>query len=404
MRVELYRVDVELLPCSGASRRLEILTSSEAKPAKTPENDHERGQFKLVGCCELREEVLTCFKHPNFRLRFPFPECPPNPPAHAKQQEMWSRGPLSLSSVTQLRISVPYSGASSALGIKSLAVWGAPSRCCSASELEQFQKAHFDSLQPKISGFSNLSSISTSARSHEPDNTSSPTTIPEEFLDPLTQELMVLPMILPSGKVVDSVTLEEYEKQEASWGRMPNDPFTGVPFTKDSKPLPNPLLKRRIDSFLLQTGQTGFRSQNSLLNKPQPSRLISGSVSQTNLIGVAISQAEPQTQQPYSKSTEHTEILVKQTIKEENKHSRLANNQPRNFEDRQRHTLRSSAGTSSIRRGNLSQMSKRKYPLSFSLTTEHLVDSSLPPVNKMPRTDTSIALPTGSEYISSTKL
>lgn len=393
VRVELYRVDVELLPCGGASRRLEILTSSEVKPAKTPGTDHERGQFKLVGCCELREEVLTCFKHLNFKLQSLFPESPPDPPVHAKQQELWSRGSQSLSSVAQLRISVPYSGASSALGIKSLAVWGVPSRCCTLSEREQFQKAHFDSLQPKLSRFPTLSPVYTSARSPKPDNASSETTIPEEFLDPLTRELMVLPMILPSGMVVDSSTLEEYEKQEAAWGRMPNDPFTGVPFTKDSKPLPNPLLKRRIDTLLLQTGEAGIRSKNSLLNKPQTSRLICASVSQTDAL--ESSRSETQTQQVYSWTTEHTEMLQKQTITEQKNHSRLTENLSRSFEERQGLILGSSAGTSSIRRKNLGQSKKRIYPSSFSSTSEHLLESSLSPLSKMPRTDTCIVLPTG---------
>ena len=65
---------------------------------------------------------------------------------------------------------------------------------------------------------------------------------------------MTLPLLLPSGVSVDHTTLEEFQKREATWGRPPNDPFTGVPFTATSKPLPNPHLKGRIDRFLLQTG------------------------------------------------------------------------------------------------------------------------------------------------------
>lgn len=330
-----------------------------------------------------------CFKHPNFKLRSPFPECPPNPPAHAKQQELWSRGSQALGSVAQLRITVPYSGASSALGIKSLAVWGVPSRCCSPSELEQFKKAHFDSLQPKRSNFFNLSPVSTSAGSPMPNNVSSETTIPEEFLDSLTQHLMVLPMILPSGMVVDNSTLEKYEKQEAAWGRMPNDPFTGVPFTKDSKPLPNPLLKSRIDRLLLQTGQTGIRSRNSLLNKPQPSRLVCASVSQPDLLGVQSLRTETQIQQVYSVSLECTEMPQKQTISEEK-------NQSRSFEDSQGLLLGSSAGTSSIRTEELGQSNKRKYQSNLSSTSEHL-DKLLSPLNKMPRIDASVTLSTGQQ-------
>ncbi|XP_060787817.1 RING finger protein 37 isoform X2 [Neoarius graeffei] len=392
VKVELYRVDVQLLPCGNASRRLEILTCSEVKPAKTSENDQEREQFKLVGRCELSEEVLICFKHPNFKLRAPFSERPPDPPAHAKQQKLWSQGFQALNSVAQLRITVPYGGASSALGIKSLVVWGVPAHCCSLSELEQFQKAHFDSLQPKLSSLSILSPVSTSVRSPRPDNAFSETTIPEEFLDPLTQELMVLPMILPSGMVVDNSTLEEYQKQEAAWGRMPNDPFTGVPFTKDSKPLPNPLLKSRIDTLLLQTGHKGIRSKNGLLNKPRPSRLVCASVSPTDLLGVQRSQAETQTQKVHSVSTECTKMLQKHTVSEEKNHSRLINSQSRCFEDRQGIILGSSSGT--CRRENLGQSNKRKYQSSFSTNREHLFHTFLSPLIKMPRTDAGITLPT----------
>lgn len=374
VKVEIYRVDVKLLPCGSASRRLEIFTCSEVKPSKTSESDHDRGEFKLVGRCDLGEDVLTCFKHPNFKLRAPFPECPPDPPAHAKQQELW--GSQSLSAVAQLRIAIPYGGGSSALGIKSLAVWGVPARCCSLSELEQFQKAHFDSLQPKLSSFTILSPVSTSAKSPRPVNNSSETTIPEEFLDPLTQELMVLPMILPSGMVVDNSTLEEYVKQEATWGRMPNDPFTGVPFTTDSKPLPNPLLKSRIDSLLLQTGHTGLRSKNTILNKPRPSRLLCASAL------------------PTAQSTQ-TETQPKQVhLVSEINHSEPTMSHSRCFGERQRLVLESSAGTCSIKRETLGLLNKRKYESEFSSTSEVLA-KSLSPLTKMPRTEASVTLPTG---------
>ncbi|XP_060737251.1 RING finger protein 37 [Tachysurus vachellii] len=396
VKVDLYRVDVELLPSGNASRKLEVLTCSEVKPANTQENDNDGGQFKLVGRCELRDEVLSCFKNPNFRLRTPFLECPPDPPAHAREQELWSRGSQSLSSVAKLRISVPYVGASSVIGIKSLAVWGVPSRCCSFSEIEQIQKAHYDSLQPKRSNFSINSPVSTSAKSHMSDNASSETTLPDEFLDPLTQELMVLPMILPSGIVIDNSTLEEYEKQEAIWGRMPNDPFTGVSFTKDSKPLPNPLLKNRIDSLLLQTGHIGIRSKNSLLNNPRPSRLICASESQPDL-AVQGSRADAQAQQLYSVCTERAsppaQMLQKHSINEEKNHSRLTKSLSRTFADRQELILKSTSGTN-IRKENIGQSKKQKAQSSFSSTSEHLMATFSSPMTKMPRTDAGIALPT----------
>ncbi|RXN28640.1 RING finger 37 [Labeo rohita] len=255
--MELCRLDVELWPWGmdqgRTSRRLEILSCSE--------RDCE--QFELVSRCDLQEELQVCFVHPGFKPRAPFADPPPQTASGVKMQELWKRG--SLGSVSQLRVSIPYSGAASALGIKSLAVWALPSRCCPAAELERIQDVHLNSLK--------RNDCPTIIVPPKPDPLLSETPIPEEFLDPLTQELMVFPMILPSGMIIDNSTLEEYQKREATWGRLPNDPFTGVPFTQDSKPIPNPLLKSRIDRLALQTGCTGVRSRNNLLTKPQPSRL-----------------------------------------------------------------------------------------------------------------------------------
>ncbi|XP_056320167.1 RING finger protein 37 [Danio aesculapii] len=262
VQMELCRLDVELWPWGmdqgRSSRRIEILTSSE----QSGEN------FQLVSRCDLKEELQLSFTHPFFKSRPPF--CDPPPPFVGESKEFWS--PRSLSSVAQLRISIPYSGAASALGFRSLSIWALPSRSCSESELKKIHQAHLNTL--KINPTTPLAAKSDAVQ------TDSPT--PEEFLDPLTQELMVLPMILPSGMVIDQSTLEEYEKREATWGRLPNDPFTGVPFTQSSKPLPNPLLKSRIDRLLLQTGHRAVGSRNNTLNKPQPSRLMSHSVTDSN--------------------------------------------------------------------------------------------------------------------------
>ncbi|KAK1801338.1 hypothetical protein P4O66_023009 [Electrophorus voltai] len=312
----------------SSPRRLEVLTCPDFHAKTECEED---GRFKLVGRCEMKEEVLVCFRHSNFHHRAPFHAPPPEPAAYGKQQELWSRGPESLCSVGQLRISVPCGGAASALGIKSLAVWGVPARCCPTSEVEKIRKAHLDSLKPEPSAFPLPLPVSVSNISPRSDPAPSEMTVPEEFLDPLTLELMVLPMILPSGVVVDSSTLEEYQKQEATWGRLPNDPFTGVPFTKDSKPLPNPHLKSRIDSLRLKTGCSGVMGRNGLLNKPQPSRLVIISKPETptcsiDSISVQSSQAGPsemENLQVHSKGYKNTEQQPKHVINKDKNLSRL---------------------------------------------------------------------------------
>lgn len=110
---------------------------------------------------------------------------------------------------------------------------------------------------------------------------SSTDSIPDDFLDPITQEVMVLPMLLPSGMSVDNSTLEEHQKREATWGRAPNDPFTGVPFTSVSRPVPNPQFKSRIDHFLLRNGLTGLNGRLGRRGEgehPQASRLVASAM------------------------------------------------------------------------------------------------------------------------------
>ncbi|XP_071339456.1 RING finger protein 37 isoform X2 [Trachinotus anak] len=245
------------------------------------ESSQPEPEFRLVGRCELREETQVCFSRSNFRVRPPFLSPPPPQPANCRQEELWSRGLLSLGAVTQLRVTVPFGGAASALGLKALSVWGQPACCCPADEVERFKRAHEASERRLPRPVFFAPSVRQTNQPVEPDTPTSNLSIPEEFLDPITQEVMTLPMLLPSGVSVDSTTLEEYQKREATWGRTPNDPFTGVPFTSNSKPLPNPQLKTRIDHFLLQRGEVrrdGMLGRQGEGENPQASRLLASKV------------------------------------------------------------------------------------------------------------------------------
>nr|XP_057927275.1 RING finger protein 37 isoform X2 [Doryrhamphus excisus] len=234
-----------------------------------PEHD-----FKIVGRCQLKEETKVCFSHSAFRPRPPFLSLPPPlQPDNCRREDLWSRGHLSLSSVSQLRVTLPFGGAASALGLKALVVWGQPARCCPPEEVEKINCVHRASrrLPPRP-----VASVSNTEPPQQ-DTPSSTLSTPEEFLDPITQEVMTLPMLLPSGLSVDRTTLEEHQKREASWGRPASDPYTGVPFTAASQPLPNPQLKSRIDSFLLRNGNArrdGTLGRRGEAEKPQASRLI----------------------------------------------------------------------------------------------------------------------------------
>ena len=66
---------------------------------------------------------------------------------------------------------------------------------------------------------------------------------PEEFLDPLTYNIMENPVILPSSKInIDRRTIEDYLLTN------PSDPFNRNPLTKEEL-IPNDELKKKIDEY-----------------------------------------------------------------------------------------------------------------------------------------------------------
>ncbi|XP_061623729.1 RING finger protein 37 [Phyllopteryx taeniolatus] len=285
---------------NGHQRNLQAQRSGEKtldvpRPKIHTQSGRSEHEFKLVGRCELKEETKVSFSRPPFHPRPPFVSSPPPPADDGRREELWSRGHLSLTSVTQLRVTLPFGGSASALGLKALAVWGQPASCCPLEEVEKIEHIHKANQRLLHQPVPAVYQIKQPCQGTPP-SIQSLNSIPEEFLDPITQEVMALPMLLPSGMSVDSTTLEEHQKREASWGRPPSDPFTGVPFTAASQPLPNPQLKRRIDYFLLQNGGTrrdGTTGRRGEAEKPQPSRLIGSLAANGNHCMMAATREDP---------------------------------------------------------------------------------------------------------------
>ncbi|KAL1505984.1 hypothetical protein ABEB36_005425 [Hypothenemus hampei] len=143
--------------------------------------------------------------------------------------------------------------------LASIEIWGRPSKNCSQKTIDTINRlVQSDSKQLQIPGNSN---------SNETDNF----TIPEEFKDDLTYELMTIPFTLPCGKTIDQTTLEKYHENEKSFGRKPGDPFTGIKFTDRLKPILNVGLKSRIDMFLLKNSDRSetFNLKRTLRTKVQ---------------------------------------------------------------------------------------------------------------------------------------
>ena len=163
-----------------------------------------------------------------------------------------------------IRISRSYGG--SVVALRRVEVWGEPSMRISKERqlwaleiicklyskqdtVPQRQKASSSGDRTSSKSSSNSLPLGCHGKSAEDANE-----CPEDFLDPITCQMMILPVLLPSGHTIDRSTLEKHNKTEAVWGRPPNDPFTGVAFTSKSQPVPNVKLKTRIDRYLLTSG------------------------------------------------------------------------------------------------------------------------------------------------------
>ncbi|XP_052772755.1 RING finger protein 37-like [Mya arenaria] len=224
--------------------------------------------FNFAGSASQNEPLITCFENKLFRLKgklahpdkcFPY------------NVNLNSRKPGGLTNVGHLTICIQRTKGSKAAAIKTLEVWGIPSNSVPRNIQQQLVTVYTKALSknnktghPEATvtdndktpsdkasddGLSELSKVSTSLELNGIE-------IPEEFLDSLTLEIMTVPILLPSGKNIDQLTLDKFVNIEASWGRSPSDPFTALPFTANSKPLVNSSLKSRIDAFVLNHSDT----------------------------------------------------------------------------------------------------------------------------------------------------
>lgn len=133
-----------------------------------------------------------------------------------------------------------------------------------------------------------------------------PVTIPEEFLDPITSDLMRWPMLLPSGHVVDKATLEQWHVARGSLTSANTDPFTLLPFTAARRPQFHGLLKARIDQFLSEHPQTGGQTAGSSSKK----RSAAGDPPEAGSSKTArVGEAAPAASYPYNYSYRSVDLL-----------------------------------------------------------------------------------------------
>ncbi|XP_043400842.1 RING finger protein 37 isoform X3 [Chelonia mydas] len=273
--IEICRINIDI--SSGGYQNftgLDIYTSTSLNKSSwnSPESQFsglagqpvsDKDVFTLVGKAILKNQSKVTFSHRGFKPRPPFHQMEAVFYPGSASQDLWNKGPASLSNVSHLKICISHVAGGGLPCIKRLEVWGQPAKSCPQEVMDSvFQVASAclaQGLGIQSAGFmfpmeSECVPLSNSDCEQQSLQKLVDVVqdIPEEFLDPITLEIMPFPMLLPSGKVIDQSTLDKCNRSEASWGRVPSDPFTGVAFSQHSQPLPHPSLKARIDHFLLQ--------------------------------------------------------------------------------------------------------------------------------------------------------
>ena len=209
--------------------------------------------FSQVAWLNDREGKTIHIQNKLFQQRSPVQGF--NPIGRSDFQEGEFQRPYLLQKVTHVALKIVRLNGSSVPAIGKVEIWGQPSAACKPGVLE-----YTLGIQEKIQTGAAIRTT-TAIRNKTSDDSKNHTllcysssSIPEDFIDPITCELMTAPVLLPSGHNIDTTTLEKHITVERSWGRLPSDPFTGKVFSDTSKPVPNSALKVRIDKFLLTSG------------------------------------------------------------------------------------------------------------------------------------------------------
>ncbi|KAL4231610.1 RING finger protein 37 [Mactra antiquata] len=266
--VSIYRIVIDPVIGQQKSSDIKIFTAKERVNEscitdKSQDNLSTDGiRFNCVGHIYQSDPVTVCFDNPLFKERHRWTvENLPCKDTYPASSVMNSRHFGGLSDVSHVTVCISRTVGAKSVAIKMLEIWGIPSTkvphkvqqtlkdIYSASLKKEFPgpmaKSQTVILEDKKSSF-NMQDAFNEGNLIERNGI----VIPDEFTDPITCEIMSIPVLLPSGKTVDQSTLERHVNSEASWGRPPSDPFTGVIFKTGMSPVTNVSLKARIDQFL----------------------------------------------------------------------------------------------------------------------------------------------------------
>ncbi|CAF2644660.1 unnamed protein product [Rotaria sp. Silwood2] len=174
---------------------------------------------------------------------------------------------LHLINCSTIKITIKRAWRLSSCALKYLQIWAILSNSIPNElkiKLQQIISPHSHELSSSSSTNDKNSSQSSSTKIND---------IPSEFLDSLTYDLMLIPMLLPSGNLIDRTTLEKCINEDIRWCRVPRDPFTLEAFTEITQPVVAQQLKIRIDQYLSEhQNDPKYRNHRRLLDANQPIR------------------------------------------------------------------------------------------------------------------------------------
>ena len=213
------------------------LKSTKFQIFVSTENYNGDSVFKKIGDVGLNDE------QEGFILRSSNNNAVENEQVSFGNQTVYPSTQHVITNVNTFKISIFGTKNGRAPVLKFIEIWGTPSSSNSPSVINQLLKL-YDAVKEK-----NSSCLKLVAANEKNIDTLE---IPEDFIDVITCEIINIPMVLPSGNVVDILTIEKCKNNEEKLGRLPSDPFTGLVYTSSNQPLFNAALKARIDDFKLK--------------------------------------------------------------------------------------------------------------------------------------------------------
>ncbi|XP_050395365.1 RING finger protein 37 [Patella vulgata] len=248
-----------------------ISKSSELSNTIQPRTFSGRSMETFVSRISMTSPGKMCFYDSQFRARKPYSAEGFNSLDHYSfVSELRHIRQVYCTRNITIRIYQTFHGSVGA--IKSIEIWGQPLASCPKDFQNNLYKVYMEQTNlirpnhifPNSDNFSTtdkddvvITDVSNSSNLYPERRKIQDVDIPEDFVDPISCEIMVIPMLLPCGRNIDKSTLDRFVSIEETWGRAPSDPFTNVLFNSDSYPIPNDGLKGRIDQFL-------FSNKNSV--------------------------------------------------------------------------------------------------------------------------------------------